>query len=312
MWIEHVSRDRRSPRAPEAPRMLDELEEHVYTRLPNSVQPVAQKWFYVLNPQLSWQYRKKPEEVDETFVEQFFANQDEFDGYRTEFLESPIGEICMSAEDETPEGYTVFDAHRKDAMKYYTIVRKLKPDTVVETGVYNGVSTTAILLALAENEHGHLYSVDNSAALRAGAEGPHTDREEYYERGRPSCSEPGSSVLVPGKDPGWIIPEWLRERWTLREGRSQSELPHLRADLETIDLFVHDSEHSTSCMLYEFETAWDWLAEDGLILSSHIQWNDAFDTFVDEHDCDAGLTTFHYLGYEGEKVPCSTGYIRKR
>jgi hypothetical protein len=290
--------------------MLDNIEERVYTRLPERVRPVAQKWFYVLNPRLSWQYRKKPEEVDETFVDRFFADRDEFERYRTEFAESGIGDICMDAESETPAGYTIFDAHRKDAMKYYAIVRKVEPDTVVESGVYNGVSTASVLLALEENDRGRLHSVDYSAALRDD-HGTADDRRAFYERERPSCSEPGSSMLVPGRNPGWILPERLRDRWELVQGRPQAELPRLYHDHDEIDVFLHDSEHSTSCMLYEFELAWEWLGTDGLILSSHVQWNDAYETFVEERDCEAGLTTFHYLGYEGEKVPCSTAYIRK-
>lgn len=293
--------------------MLDNIEEQLYTTLPDRFQPVAQKWFYVVNPRLSWTYRKKPDEVDETFVELFFEGRDEFDRYRGEFVESGIGEICLGAEEQTPEGYTVFDAHRKDAMKFYTLVRKRKPKAVVETGVYSGVSTAALLLALEENDHGHLYSVDNSAALRDeghDGSGDHP-RREYYERGRPSCSEPGSSLLVPNKSPGWILPDSLRENWSLRQGRSSRELPSLLADLGAVDLFVHDSEHSTSRMLFEFELAWEHLADEGMILSSHVQWNDAYETFVREHDCDHGLTTFHYLGYEGERVPCSTTYVLK-
>jgi hypothetical protein len=289
--------------------MLDDIEETVYTRLPEKFQPVAQKWFYVLNPRLSWTYRRKPDEVDQAFVDRFFDNEAEFDRYRTEFLESEIGEVCMNAESAIPDEYTVFDAHRKDTLKYYTLVRKFEPSVVVETGVYNGVSTTALLLGLRKNDHGHLHSVDCSARLRD--EDGVAGRREYFERGRPSCSEPGSAELVPGREPGWILPDSLRERWTLHEGHPRERLPDLLADLSSVDVFVHDSEHSTSCMLFEFELGWRHLSRDGLILSSHIHWNDAFETFVDEHDCESGLTTFHYLGYEGERVPCSTGFIRK-
>jgi hypothetical protein len=290
--------------------MLEEIEERLYTNLPERLQPFAQKWYYVANPGLSWQYRKKPDEVDESFVDRFFDDRAEYDRYEEEFANSGVGEICMNAERKTDEGYTIFDSHRKDCFKYYALVRKYEPEVLVESGVYSGVSTLSVLVALAENGHGHLHSVDNSSALRGHA-GQRDDRSEHYRRERPSCSEPGSSRLEPGRDPGWIVPDRLRDRWTLREGRSQSELPELLVELETVDWFVHDSEHTVSCMLFEFESVWERLSPGGIMLSSHIQWNDAFETFVDEHDCESGLTTFHYLGYEGEKVPCSTGYVRK-
>jgi hypothetical protein len=285
--------------------MLEDIDRRLYTSLPDDLRPVAQKWFYVLNPRLSWTDRKRPDEVDRAFVERFFEDRTEYDRYEREFAEGVVTEACMSAASETPEGHTVFDAHRKDCLRLYALVRKFQPSVVVETGVYNGVSTLSTLAALAENGAGQLHSVDYSRTLREGGDG------EAFERERPSCSEPGSSTLVPGEEPGWIVPERLRERWSLRQGHPRTRLPALLGELGSVDLFVHDSAHTVSTMLFEFELAWEHLTPGGMVLSSHVQWNDAFETFVEEHDCEHGLTTFHYLGYEGETVPCSTGYVLK-
>lgn len=292
--------------------MLENIEERVYTRLPERLQPVAQKWYYIVNPYLSWDYRKKPVEVDESFIDRFFEDESEFNQYSQEFIQSDVNDICMRAERSLPDGYTIFDAHRKDCLKYYTLVRKRKPSVLVETGVYSGVTTLSLLLALEQNETGTLHSIDFSSHLRDPGGADVSNRREYYERNRPSCSEPGSSRLPPGKEPGWIVPDRLEPYWSFIEGSSARELPLLLSDLDHIDFFVHDSEHSTARMLFEFELAWEWLTPGGMILSSHIQWNDAFETFTTEHDCEHGLSTFHYLGYEGEKIPCSTGYIIKR
>lgn len=296
--------------------------ERLYATLPDWLQPHVRKWYYLLNPRLSWLDRRKPDAVDESFVRRFFDDRAEFERYRDEFLAGPIGDICATAAERAPEGHTIFDAHREDCMKHYALVRKREPDVVVETGVYNGVSTASILLALAANDRGRLHSIDNSRALRAGlgdaesADGATTDREldgraRHYRRERPSCAEPGGARLVPDREPGWIVPDRLRDRWALTAGRSQRELPRLLADLGGIDVFLHDSEHSVSGMLFEFDLAYEWLRPGGLVLSSHVEWNDAFETFVEERDCEHGLTTFHYLGYEGERVPCSTGYVVK-
>jgi hypothetical protein len=295
--------------------------EELYASLPEWLQPYIQKWYYVLNPRLSWTYRQKPDVVDEQFVDRHFESRAEFEGYREEFLSGPIHDICMAAAEETPEGYTVFDTHREECVKYYALLRKREPDVVVETGVYSGVSTASILLALADNGRGTLYSIDNAPALAddlgaVTADGPMTDRQiegrsRHFRRERPSCSDPGSARLPPDREPGWILPDWLRERWDLTVGRSQRELPRLLVDLGEVDAFVHDSEHSTSGMLFEFDLAYEWLSPGGVILSSHVEWNDAFETFVEERDCEHGLTSFHYLGYEGHPVPCSTGYVCK-
>lgn len=34
-------------------------------------------------------------------------------------------------------------------------------------------------------------------------------------------------------------------------------------------------------MMFEYELAYEWLAEGGVLLSDDISWNDAFDIFVD-------------------------------
>ena len=57
-------------------------------------------------------------------------------------------------------------------------------------------------------------------------------------------------------------------------------MPKLLNEVEDIDLFIHDSEHSTPCMLFEFELAWEHLADGGVLIADDIHWNDAFEEFV--------------------------------
>ena len=68
----------------------------------------------------------------------------------------------------------------------YVLTRILKPEIVIETGVFHGSSSFSILSALNENDNGYLYSIDVP-----------------------------SSKLPPGKEPGWIVPEHLREKCDL-------------------------------------------------------------------------------------------------
>jgi predicted O-methyltransferase YrrM len=42
----------------------------------------------------------------------------------------------------------------------YVIIRALKPNIIVETGVANGASSFYLLLALKRNKKGHLFSID--------------------------------------------------------------------------------------------------------------------------------------------------------
>ena len=133
----------------------------------------------------------------------------------------------------------------------YIICRKQKPDSAMETGVASGVSSSHILYALETNERGQLYSID-----------------------------------MPGwqkNQSGWMIPDYLKHRWHLTQGRSSETMAPLLKKVKEIDIFLHDSDHSYENMRWEFETAWAYLKSGGLLLSHNIDYSDAFDDFCREH-----------------------------
>lgn len=288
----------------------------IYDRMPEEMQSRARKWYYLLDPRRSWEDRIKPETTTDEFIDRFFEDEAEFRAFETEFFEGPVPEVMQRAAEDIPDEYSIYDAHRDECLKYYALIRKLRPSTVVETGVYNGVSTCTILAALAGNDQGTLHSVDYSQTL---SEKVHEGRAELdpttarqFTRERPSCAEPNGHILVPGKDPGWLVPNQYRDRWEYTPGRSRELLPQVLDQVDAVDFFLHDSEHSTACMLFEFELVWHSLSPGGLMVSSHVDWNDAFEQFAEERSCKNGLISFHYLGYRESEdpIPCSTGYIR--
>lgn len=214
-------------------------------------------WSY---PQLRRFFTPLESRLQREFVQTFFEG-DEYARYCTRFedhwqrfdFDSQIGDISLT-----------------DAKNYYALVRAVEPDRIVETGVSNGLSTLCLLLALDDNDHGHLYSVDYP--LRAD--------ESLAEFREETWSDYSGSAIPADKDPGWIISATLRDRWTLSLGKSQLELPRLRTEIEDIDIFVHDSEHSEPCMMFEYELAWEWLTDDGILLSDDITWNETFQKFI--------------------------------
>lgn len=217
------------------------------------------------------------------FVERFFA-PGEYEGYVADFEAGPAAEILEAARERyhrlTEDGD--FGALGLDVGRdLYALVRKLEPETVVETGVCNGVSSLCLLLGLTDAGAGRLYSVDY----------PYRADEELGAFRGETFAGYGGAALPPDEDPGWLVPDRLRERWTLALGKSQRELPRLLAGLEGIDLFLHDSEHSLPCMLFEFELAWAWLRPGGLLLSDDIDWNEAFATFAEARDAERGRIT---------------------
>jgi len=131
----------------------------------------------------------------------------------------------------------------------YAVCRRQNPGIVVETGVASGVSSSCILCALEKNGHGELYSIDQ----------PWQESQS-----------------------GWMIPDYLRHRWHLIQGRSSEKLAPLLEEIAEIDIFLHDSEHSYKNMRWEFQTAWTYLKTGGLLLSHNIDSNGAFSDFCRE------------------------------
>lgn len=136
----------------------------------------------------------------------------------------------------------------------YVVVRALRPEVVVETGVASGVSTLFILTALEKNGKGLLYSID-----------------------LPNVEE-GSSI-PPGLSPGWIVPPNLRKRWKLLLGDSKQILPKLLKELGSIDMFLHDSLHTYEHMMFEYKTAYGYIREGGIIASDDAYIDNVFHEF---------------------------------
>jgi predicted O-methyltransferase YrrM len=146
----------------------------------------------------------------------------------------------------------------------YLATRLLRPEVVVETGVFDGFSSAFLLKALRDNGRGRLCSVDLPARTPARAS---TDRMAF-------------DALPPDADPGWIVPDDLRARWTLRLGTSHDLLAPWLAELGRIDLFFHDSLHTGANMWSEYAAAWPALRSGGLLLSDDVFWSSAFWRFA--------------------------------
>ncbi|MFZ1077010.1 MAG: class I SAM-dependent methyltransferase [Nitrosotalea sp.] len=148
----------------------------------------------------------------------------------------------------------------------YSIIRHLKPEYVVETGVANGVSSTLILQALDLNNTGTLYSVDLPV--------PYWKNTAYRKVDK---------VEVKNDEVGWLVPLKLRKRWILSLGKSREILPEVFNKTKKCEVFFHDSEHSFDNMMFEFNTAWPHITNGGIILADDVNRNTAFDDFVNNH-----------------------------
>lgn len=145
-----------------------------------------------------------------------------------------------------------FDADPTLARAAWCLVRHLRPRTIVETGVARGVTSRFLLEGLAANGDGRLWSIDL----------PHPQTTRFEQLG---------SAVSPA----------LRDRWELRLGTSAEQLPPLLGELGQIDMFVHDSLHTTRNVRFELEAAWPVLRPGGAILLDDLHTNLGFREFLD-------------------------------
>lgn len=151
------------------------------------------------------------------------------------------------------------------ALLLYAALRRRRPSLVVETGCFTGSDTVLVLLALTRNAHGHLYTVD----LPGYADNASPDN--------PFQASLPAGGLPHDLRPGFLVPDGLRERWTLRLGDARDLLPKLLRDLNApVDAFFHDSEHSYGHMMWEYTTVAPHLAPGALLASDDISFNTAY------------------------------------
>jgi len=143
----------------------------------------------------------------------------------------------------------------------YLVTRTLRPAAFAETGVHNGMSSAFILLAMEHNGAGRLHSID---------------LPPFEQR----ILDQGTNALPRLKTPGWLIPDFLRRHHDLRLGRAEVLLPLLLDEVGTIDVFLHDSDHCYSHIMFELGIAWPSVTPGGWLIVDNIEQNAAFDDFA--------------------------------
>jgi hypothetical protein len=162
----------------------------------------------------------------------------------------------------------------------HCLIRRFHPQEVIETGVAQGVSSVFILDALQQNGSGHLTSID---LPNFGSDG------YFYEDG--TTKDP--AYVKEDLGVGWLVPDTLRNRWTLTIGASQDILPTLPTHPQ---LFLHDSQHSYEHMMFEFEWAWSRMPRGGLLVSDDISRNGAFSDFLTAHESETAAICTERVG----------------
>jgi predicted O-methyltransferase YrrM len=155
-----------------------------------------------------------------------------------------------------------------DCATLYALTRWRRPNVVVESGGYLGMSSAFILKAFADEglTRAKLYSLESN----------------------PDCNH------------GALIPDELKSQFVPLFGKvedflARNELP------SRIDMFFHDSSHRYRHMLWEFRQFWKRLGDGGLLVSHDVHFNAAFAEFVastQAHDKDGLPDTKETTNYE--------------
>ena len=153
----------------------------------------------------------------------------------------------------------------------HLLVRKWKPDVVIETGVARGLSSAYILAAMRENNRGRLISID--LPPKDASVGDEGDPKYLLEDGQKHLDY----------EIGHFVPDSLRDRWTLVLEDSMVALPRILEEEGQIDFFYHDSLHTNEHMRFEYEAAWPYIKEGGLLLSDDVLWSNAYHDFAKKH-----------------------------
>ena len=168
-----------------------------------------------------------------------------------------------------------------DCTLLYALTRWRKPQVIVETGGFLGMSSAFILKALADEHlsNSKLHSI------------------EWME----DCPH------------GSLIPDELRAGFVPMRGKvedfmAKNQLP------PRVDLFLHDSSHRRSHMLMEYEYFWDRMGDGDVLVSHDVHLSSAFSEFITKtykHDkigqTDPDATTHHYWARWG-----NLGFIVKK
>jgi predicted O-methyltransferase YrrM len=172
----------------------------------------------------------------------------------------------------------------QDAQFLYWVVRRLRPKVIVQTGVSNGLSSAFMMLALAKNgDNGVLHAIDQA---------------HVFDPNNPDWTRPGEvyGVAIPhGQTSGWMVPDRYRDRCFVEQGDATVLLPKLVDRLASIDMFFHDSDHTYSHMMFEFEQATRKLSRGGAVVADDVSWNASLWDFAEAR----GVPAYNYRGTIG-------------
>ena len=152
-------------------------------------------------------------------------------------------ESLLGSADRSTQWPDYFDTGKESARFLYFLVRMTAPKRMLETGVANGKSTSIILQAMDANGEGELHSIDMTRNVGQIFGGKH-------------------------------------DRWTLHVTHGRAiDVKRVLEEIGSLDIFLHDADHSYKSQMREYELAEKFIAASGLLLSDDVDASWAFRDF---------------------------------
>lgn len=148
----------------------------------------------------------------------------------------------------------------------YFVVRKIRPNVAIETGVASGWSSSSILAALNANGKGALYSSDL----------------------------PYPNIKDSDKAVGLVVDAKFKERWHLYLGNDTISLPAILSELDTVDFLHYDSDKSVNGREFAWRLIEPYLSQNAVVIFDDIQDNYHFRDLMEGLGCD--YIIFEYAG----------------
>ena len=218
---------------------------------------------------------------------------------RRSYVERYLSELSRQFHAHYVPGWVNLD----DALFLYWLVRQVKPRTIVQTRVCNGLSTAFMMLGLAKNgPEGRLQVIDLPPVFDAQDPAWRIAGKVY------------GFVIPQGRTSGWLVPDAYRERLDVWNGDAKDLLPRMVEEIDTIDFFYHDSDHSYNHMMFEFQQAKRKLNRGGLVVGDDVSWNASLWDFADEF----GVPSYNFRGtvgwrfFRGSAEPLGSQLGRRR
>jgi hypothetical protein len=143
------------------------------------------------------------------------------------------------------------------ALFHYWLVRTLKPQTIVQCGVGNGLSSAFVMLALVQNgPEGRLHLVGLPSVYDPKAPEWNISGKTY------------SATIPEGRTIGWMVPEAYRKRFNVLAGKPGLLLPELLNNVAPIQMFCATGSVADDEIGRQQNLIVDRIARGGLIVSN--------------------------------------------